>query len=243
MSRKDYETLRRMIEDGELTLDVVKKVHPLSDKSKTLAMKQTMTSVGEKDEEFNELKSEYKDIAVEIDDIIEKYEDGEMTMVSHMWEIGRIIEESGDKNVPNLQVLSNIFNNRSGYSPDSLSVHRKIYEAFPEKNFSDEHSQTVIREFIMQPKDNDRGRRGYDRYKQHSYNWPNPVRRAWCVTNESKIDDETVINLFVDNLQEKYKSSKNPTPSKDTLASYLQEMTVVSDSLSKISKSEAKSRL
>lgn len=235
---KEYATIREKIEDGEVRLEVTENRARSSEHEKTITLKDAMTCVGYQDE-YTALVEDYIEIVNEICGTIEKQEDGRISKIEEMWEIGRVLDEHDDGEFPNLQILGCIFSEKRGYSSDSFSVHRKIYEAFPEKSFSNEHGQTEIREFIMQPENNDRGRRGYDRYNDKKYDWPKPVRRAWCVTSEGSLTRDETIQSFAQTMLNKYQSSRKTKPSRQILASYLCEMTDVADTVNEISTEEA----
>lgn len=238
MSEKDYSNLREDIKNNKYSLEIEEVINPMSSQDKRICV-DSMTIVGDKEEEFKDLTDKYQ-IAIEIDDVIDDYENQKISKIEEMWQIGKLIEETEDENFPNLQILGNIFSNKRGYSSDSFSVHRQIYKAFPNKNYDNKnHDQTEIREFIMQPKNKKRGREGYEKYKNKSYDWPKPVRRAWCVTEESKLNEDKIIEKFAQRMKNKYESSNTVTPSSEVLESYLVEMTDLSQHINKISQNKA----
>lgn len=236
---KEYGSLREKIKAGEVRLEITDNLSRNADYEKSISAKDSLTLVGDSREQYEELVQEYIGIVNRINDIIEKENAGELSKIEEMWEIGKVLIQSEDRDYPNLQILGSIFSDKNGYSSDSLSVHKKIYEAFPNKSFSEKHGQTEIREFIMQPTDNERGRRGYDRYKSKGYRWPKPVRRSWCVTDENAYAEDETIQRFANTMLEKYESSRKTKPSRKTLASYLSEMTDISDTTDKISTEKA----
>lgn len=235
---REYNKIRNRLEKDELSLSIDTGRHPVTGED-VVRIASTGVMVEEVNNEFKELKNQYKPIAESIFHQIKQSDDSPLIDVK--WEIGRLIVESDRRDFPNLQILGEILPH--GYSSDSLSVCKQLYNAFPNKGYNTNHMYSEIEEFIMQPTNNDRGRKGYETYKEQGFEWPRSVRRAWCSVTEPDIKKETeIIESFIEQLI--IRSNKNEDVGENKYSKYLHEMIITSTYIDRtVSKKEARSIL